>query len=130
MHVPVASVNCVLNAKPSDSKKVMERWTSATGRLTNSLCDVAGRVPALVMTGDGAGVAVMGVSVGERWRKSADRVDKRSDARVAEVEAEPHQRGDVHGREDVAEQRVVETELRGHRAAEVGRPEDGPEHRR
>jgi hypothetical protein len=47
-------VNWVLKVKPSSSKKMIERCTSLTGMLTNSLRGVRGVVPALRMVGAGA----------------------------------------------------------------------------
>jgi hypothetical protein len=49
-----------LKRKPSASKNVIERCTSLTGMLTNSLCGVAGVVPAFVIVGAAGWVVDMG----------------------------------------------------------------------
>jgi hypothetical protein len=62
MQVAVASVNCVLNVKPSVSKKWIDRWRSRTGMLTKSLRGVVGFVPAFLIVGTAVSVVLILIS--------------------------------------------------------------------
>src|SRR5688500_15702246 len=57
------------------------------------------------------------------------RANQGADARVAEVETTPDQRGDENREERVREQRIVDPEVRDDGAAEVPGPEHGAEGR-
>src|SRR5215204_687328 len=98
MHVAVASVKCGLKRKPSASKNEMERCRSVTGRLTNSLCRVAGVVPAFVIVGPGAWVVDMARAPEVRregigaW-ESASGAQQRPHAVVAQVQPAPDEGG-------------------------------------
>src|ERR1700736_6590288 len=60
-------------------------------------------------------------------RGSARRTEQGTNARIAQVQSAPEQRGDVDREERVREERVVEAELGRDRAAEVAGPQDGAE---